>query len=338
MRTDRIAKLLKEWEPAIAKAFLEAVKQVRSEVRFADLVKALKAGDVEGAIRLVGLDPVQFRILDRIIEQAFEAGGQDAALSMRVVRGPLGLRIVPRFDHRAPGGQAWLRTHTTDLIRQITDDQRVLIRQHLAPLRSAGDPMITGDTPQKLALDLVGRVNRATGAREGGVLGLTSQQAEWARNYAREIAGVPDAAALTRKLRDRRYDAAVRRAIRDGKPIPADVQERMVAAYRNRALRLRANTIAQNEASTVLHQSAIEAWDQAIARGVVDESRVRRFWITAGDDHVRPMHQAVPKMNAEGVGLHAPFQTPKGPAMHPGWEFDKGCRCRERIRLVERRP
>ena len=183
MRTDRIAKLLKEWEPAIAKAFLEAVKQVRSEVRFADLVKALKAGDVEGAIRLVGLDPVQFRILDRIIEQAFEAGGQDAALSMRVVRGPLGLRIVPRFDHRAPGGQAWLRTHTTDLIRQITDDQRVLIRQHLAPLRSAGDPMITGDTPQKLALDLVGRVNRATGAREGGVLGFRCcKQAEESAN------------------------------------------------------------------------------------------------------------------------------------------------------------
>jgi hypothetical protein len=109
----------------------------------------------------------------------------------------------------------------------------------------------------------------------------------------------------------------------------------MVAAYRNRTLRMRAETIALNEASTALHASQIEAWEQAIARGAVSESNVRRFWITPGDDHVRPSHRMVPGMNKEGVGLHQPFQTPKGPTMQPGWSFDPGCRCRVRVRVLE---
>lgn len=331
MRIDRLAKLIEDWEPEIAEAFLSAVREITSGVRFSDLVAAIRAGDVEGAIRLVGLDPVQFRALDRIIEQAFEAGGVGTADGMR---GPLGLRIAPRFDFRAPEAQAWLRAHTVDLISQITDDQRVLIRQVLAPLRSPLDPMVTGDTPQKLALDLVGRVNRATNAREGGILGLTSQQARWATNYAREVAN-SDPAALTRLLRDRRYDATIRKAIRTGQPVPADMQARMVEAYRSRALKRRAETIALNEASEVLHRAQQEAWDQVIGNGVVAETRVKRFWITVGDDRVRPTHAAVPGMNKEGVGLKAPFQTPKGPTMNPGWRFDPGCRCRVRIRLAD---
>jgi hypothetical protein len=54
--------------------------------------------------------------------------------------------------------QSFLQSHTTNLIRQITEDQRQVIRDVLAPLRNplGPDPMLTGDTPQKLALDLVG--------------------------------------------------------------------------------------------------------------------------------------------------------------------------------------
>lgn len=333
-RIERIEALMAKWEPAVRKAFIEAVKTLRDRVRLTDLIPLLKAGDVEGAIRLVGLDPAAFRVLDRAIEATFEAGGLDATDGIRVVRGPLGLRIDPLFDMRAPSVQAWLTQHTTDLIRQITDDQREMIRATLAPLRSGLDPMLTGETPQKLALDLVGKISRVSGRREGGVLGLDSQKAEWARAYADELANA-DPKALTRKLRDRRFDGTVRKAIKTETPIPADKREAMVAAYRNRALLLRANSIALNEASTALHQAQVEAWDQAVARGVVAESAVRRFWIVTPDDHVRPSHRAVPAMNKDGVRLHEPFQTPKGPTMQPGWSFDPGCRCRVRVRVVE---
>ena len=141
--------------------------------------------------------------------------------------------------------------------------------------------------------------------------------------------------ALTRKLRDRRFDRTVQKAIREGKPIPAETRQAMAAAYRNRALRFRAESIAGNEAGLALQEAQDEAWRQAIARGAVQEQDVRRFWVTAGDDRVRPTHRAVPGMNKAGVGLREPFQTPKGPAMQPGWSFDPGCRCRTLIRIVE---
>jgi hypothetical protein len=337
---DRIERLMAEWEPKVRDAFIECFKAIRDAASIRQITALLKAGDIEGAIRAVGMDPAQFRALDLILERMFEAGGIDASSAIKVVRGPLGLRIAPLFDLRAPRVTTWLRDHTTDLIRQITDDQRLLIRQALAPLATGLDPMLTGDTPQKLALDLVGRVSAVTGRREGGLLGLTTQQATWARNYEIELGDVeakaaPDANALTRKLRDKRFDRTVAKAIRDGQPIPEKTREAMVAAYRNRALRYRAETIALNEASTGLHASQIEAWDQAIERGAAVETKVRRFWITAGDDHVRRMHAAVPGMNKDGVRLHGMFETPKGPTMQPGWQFDPGCRCGVRVRIVE---
>jgi hypothetical protein len=335
---DRIEELMKTWEPKIRDAVLVAIRTIRDRVVLSDLVALLRRGDVEGAIRYVGLEPAAFRPVGSVLEQGYEAGGVDATLQIKPRMGPLGVRIAAVFDVKAPGAEAFLRNYTANLITQISDETRAAVRQVLAPLQSGQDPMLTGNTPEKLALDLVGRINRATGHREGGILGLTREQAAWGANYEAELTGVPKASALTRKLRDQRFDPAVRRAIAADQPIPAKTRQAMIAAYRNRTLRMRANTIAVNEASTIMHSSQVEAWDQAIRRGAATESQVRRFWITAGDDRVRPSHAAVPGMNPEGVGLHAAFNTPKGPTMQPGWAFDPGCRCRVRVRVVEEPP
>lgn len=328
---DRIERLLKDWEPQIKAAFLESVKTIRDRVVLADLVRALKAGNIEAALSIVGIEPVNFRPLAATLERFFEAAGIDATVGVNQGRG-VGLAI---FDVRAPRADNWIRTHATQLITQITEDQRQMVREALSPLRLGGDQLLTGDTPQKLALDLVGRVSTVTRRREGGVLGLNAEQAKWAQSYADSLADVPKADALTRKLRDKRFDRTVAKAIREGTPIPAKTREAMVEAYRNRALRLRAETIALNEASEVAHEAQVEAWRQAVGRGVVAEAAVKRFWLDAEDSHVRPWHREVKKMNPNGVGLEQPFATPKGPTMQPGWRFDPGCRCRVRVRVVD---
>ncbi len=326
---DRIERLLKDWEPRIKAAFIESVKAIRDRVVLADLVKALKAVNIEAALRIVGIEPVNFRPLAATLERFFEAAGIDATVGVNQGRG-VGLAI---FDVRTPRADNWIRTYATQLITQITEDQRQMVREALSPLRLGGDQLLTGDTPQKLALDLVGRVSTVTRRREGGVLGLNAEQARWARSYE-DALEKPTAALLERKLRDKRFDRTVAKAIRDGTPITAKTREAMAAAYRNRALRLRAETIALNEASEVAHEAQVEAWRQAVGRGVVQESAVRRFWVTAGDDDVRRTHREVPSLNKDGVGLEQPFQTYKGPVMQPGWRFDAGCRCRVRVRVI----
>jgi|GEM_PF-3571104 hypothetical protein len=329
---DRIERLMATWEPRIAAAFRLSIQGIRNKVVIAQLVEALKAGDVERAVRLIGIEPVRFRPLAAVLEAFFEAAGMDTTVSINVGPG-VGLAI---FDVRDPPADNWLRTHATELITRISDEQRDMVREALRPLRLGVDPMLSMQTPQKLALDLVGRISSVTRQREGGMIGLNAEQAKWARNYAAELAeSPPNPGALERKLRDKRFDRTIAKAIREERSLTDEQRQAMVFAYRNRALRLRGETIALNEASEVAHNAQVEAWKQAITRGVVKEDSVRRFWITAGDDQVRPTHREVPGLNAAGVRLDQPFQTYKGPVMQPGWRFDPGCRCRVRVRVVE---
>ncbi len=157
-----------------------------------------------------------------------------------------------------------------------------MIRNHLV----AG--MEAGLNPRTVALDLVGRVD-LRGVRSGGVIGLTDTQAGWVRNFANELATDP-AAALTRKLRDKRFDRAILKAIEDDKEIPADLRQKMVTAYANRALRLRAESIARTEAIASLHNAQGIAMEQAFANDAVDPSAVTQIWHTAHDNRVRDTH------------------------------------------------
>lgn len=328
---DPLEKLIPILEQSVQRGFFTSVRRWRDSVSYRALVDALKAGDVYAALRALSPIDAHFRPLGAAIEQGYETTGHDVTVEVLRQR-PVGIRIAPVFDVRAPGADIWLRSHTADLIRQITADQRALIETALAPLRSGEDRLMTGETPEKIALDLVGRVNKHTGSREGGILGLTTQQAQWAANYETELDAL-DPKALTRNLRDKRFDGTIRKAIASGQPIPEDKRQAMVAAYRNRTLRYRAETISKNEADQVAIEAQQEAWKQAIGRGVVQADQLARYWLTVGDDRVRPTHAAIPGMNKAGVGLNEPFQTPKGPTLQPGWQFDAGCRCRVRIRV-----
>jgi hypothetical protein len=62
-------------------------------------------------------------------------------------------------------------------ITEIVADQKTAVRNFL----EAG--LAEGANPRTTALDLVGRISGASGKREGGVIGLTSSQEGWVRNY-----------------------------------------------------------------------------------------------------------------------------------------------------------
>lgn len=303
MPANRFDHLIDEWDPRLRKAFLDGVYRLRDRAQINAIAERLERGDVEGALRGVGIDPTSFRNLDKTIGEAFEAGGEFTARQFPAVR-QAGLRTIIQFNIRNASSERWLREYSGALIREVVDDQRFMVRQIL----TAG--MVDGINPRSVALDLVGRVNPATGRREGGIIGLTSTQAQWVRNYEAELRDPASyGAALTRKLRDKRFDAAINKAIRTGEPIPAATRDAMVRNYRNRALRYRAETIARTEAMRSLHAAQDEAINQAVESGAFTRDQVKLIWRTARDKRVRDTHWI---MHGDEVGLGEAFITGSG--------------------------
>ncbi|MGB6080220.1 MAG: phage minor head protein [Xanthobacteraceae bacterium] len=309
MASNRFDQLIDAWEPQLRKAFLDAVYAMRGRADIAQITAMLERRDVEGALKAVGLDPASFRLLDRGIVNAFEAGALATETIIPVLRGADGFRTVFQFNIRNPAAETWLRTYSSTLVRDIVDDQRAMIRSYLQ------SGLAQGANPRTTAHDLVGRINKATGKREGGVIGLTSTQEQWLRNYEAELSSENPLSALNRKLRDARFDASVRKAAESGKPIPEALKAKMVTAYRNRALRLRAESIARSETITSLHTAQDQAIEQAIASGAIDREAVTFKWRSAKDKRVREAHR---NLDGETAKYGEAFQSDLGPIRYPG--------------------
>lgn len=308
----RLESLVAEYEPRMQAAFLEAVDDIRSRAEIGRIIERLERRDIEGALRAVHLDPAAFRSLDNAISAAFNGGGAATTRGLPLLREPGGGQLVIRFDARNLRAEQWLRDHSSRLITGIVDDQRSAIRQAL----TAG--MEAGKNPRSTALDVVGRINRVTGRREGGIIGLTARQEQFSRNYMSELLSGDPARmrnALDRARRDKRFDRTVLKAIREGRPVDAETASRMVARYHDRLLMLRGETIARTETMAALNESQMEAMRQAVEGGV-DASTIVKVWRSASDNRVRHTHQA---MHGQEVGLEGRFQSPSGALlMYPG--------------------
>lgn len=308
-RANRFDQLIDAWEPVLKRAFLDSISNLRDAAQIDQIVRMLENNDVGGALRAVGIDPVAFRPFDKSITAAFEAGGEATAAIVPVTRDAAGFRSVFQFAIRNPEAENWLRSYSGGLISDIVDDQRTAVRNFLSAR------LQEGANPRTTALDLVGRIAKETGRREGGVIGLTSSQEEWVRNYSAELASDNPKAALSRNLRDKRFDRAVVRAANEGRALTAAEIEPMTRAYRNRALRYRAETIARKETITALHTAQEMALDQATAAGGVDAENIMMVWHSAHDDRVRAAHRDLDGKRVKRGGY---FQSSLGPIRYPG--------------------
>lgn len=283
----------------------------------------LEERNVEGAIRAVGLNPALFRPMDAAISNAFEAAGNMTASSIPELTTPDGFRTVFRFNIRNPIAEAWLSDWAGTKITAIIEDQKIAIRETLVY------SLERGMNPRAAALSIVGRVG-SSGAREGGIIGLTSSQAQWVRNYLEELQSDNPERALSRMLRDRRFDSVVRRYADANEPIPADLIEDMVIKYENRALRYRAEAIARTEVMTALHEAQQQSIEQALEAGAIPPEALGFIWRTARDNRVRDIHDvmegqqvAFGEMFVDGDGNQ--LEYPGDPNAPP--ETTINCRC-----------
>lgn len=298
--------LLTRYGREIADAFMAAISDLATAADLQRLIAAVQAGNLDAAIAALNIEAAAYGPVLETIRGGYVASGTLAT-------GYFPARVVVRFDVRNPRAERWLVEESSRLVREIMDDQRVAVRQALA----AG--MERGENPRTTALDIVGRIDRATGKREGGILGLTSTQEEWARTARTELASGDPALLknyLDRKRRDKRFDRAVQKAIETGEPVPAETVGRAARQYRNRLLALRGETIGRAESLTALRAAKHEAYLQAVERGEIAEADVRRIWRDSSDLRVRHTHR---RLDGDSVGLRQAFVSPSGARlMFPG--------------------
>lgn len=167
-----------------------------------------------------------------------------------------------------------------------------------------------GRNPRATALDIVGRLNRATGRREGGILGLNSAQTDAVIRARQELLSGDPAQLrnyLTRARRDKRFDRIINKAIRDGKPVARADVDAITGRYKDRLLQLRGETIARTETLAGLNAGKEESIRQLIEAGKVQRTQVKKIWRATGDDRTRDSHMA---LNGAEIGIDEAFTSP----------------------------
>lgn len=320
----------------VAEAFMAAIRDLTRNAQVQRVIAAMERGDLQSALDALHLNRAAFQPLEAKLTEAFTAGGQGAVASM-----PAAVSIGLRFD---PGNQraaAIIRERAARLITGLIDTEIEQARAFLA------DGMASGAGPRSVALDLVGRISRATGHREGGLIGLSGPLRDYVATARAELASTDPVLLrnyLTRKQRDRRYDRAVTRAIETGKPIPAETARAAITRYSARLVRLRGEVIARTEGLPAIRAAKHEAFQQLADDGRVDVMDIVRGWSTTTDGRERDTHGA---MNRQEVrGLDAPFVSPSGARFRFPGDTSLGapakeivaCRCDEFIAIRRRWP
>lgn len=312
----------------VTAAFRKAIENISSNVILKVVTERLEAGDIQGAMDAIQVDGNAFGVLERALQDAFADGGDSLLGELPKLRMPNGPAVVWQFSIRNPSAEALLKEQSSNLITRIVNDQKTAIRAALVSGLEAGK------NPTATALDIVGRVDRKTGKRTGGIVGLTSKQEEWQRNYAKELAS-NDAEdlrhALTRGLRDKRFDSAIKKAIASEKPIPAATRAKMLVAYRNRSLKYRGDVVGRTETLAALSNARQNAIQQQVESGKIQAGEVTKVWDATGDARTRDTHKA---MEGQRQGFNGAFISPSGAVLRyphdpqaPASETVQ-CRCR----------
>lgn len=298
--------LLAKSEPNVRRAFLDAIAGLRDGVVLRVVVENLERGNIEGAIAALNLDADAFGRFEQVMLETYNAGGQAFTGNLPRVTDPQGNRVIFRWGVRNLPAEQELRQHSATLVNGIVQEQRDGIREVLV------EGLSRGDNPWVSARKVTGRINRATGRREGGIIGLTGQQMEWMQNAEAELASGDPAVMrryFDRKMRDKRFDRTVAKAIRDEKPVATADLRKIVARYNDRQLDYRGKVLARHETLAALATARHDAIRQQVEAGKIDAADVTFEWQHTPRPNNRDQHLA---MSGQKVKFGQPFIAPDG--------------------------
>jgi len=324
-------------EPKIRDAFHDGIDKVARKIKVEDLAAGLEYGSSEGAVSQIEIDLEDFEPMRAATAAGVGAGGKETVKALPAVMRK-GQRVKISFDPGSRRAVAAVDNLHTSKIREVRNSTREAIRNHLR------HGLEFGKNPRTIAREIRGRYDYAAKRYRGGIIGLTEHQEGWVANAERQLrSGDPKEMRryLGRKLRDRRHDRTILKAINEGTPIPEKTVQDATYSYRRRAIAYRAETIARDQSLSALSLGQDLALDQNIDGGAFNERDVLQLWVHSGDARVRDTHAAVPAMNPGGVRRGDFFETPLGPLKRPRDQNSPGsvrenviqCRCSLSIRI-----
>lgn len=204
------------------------------------------------------------------------------------------------FNVLNPDVVTGIRTLDSRVLRTLTEATRETVRAFVE------NGLRDGVNPRTIA----------RGIRD--VVGLAPNQLQAVDNF-RAMLEAGDPEALTRELRDRRFDGTIRKAFA-GEGLSAEQVDRMTEQYRKRFIAFNAETNARTAALDAQKLGQELSWQDAVDRGDIDGARLFKRWSTTLDGRERPEHHA---MHGEVVRHDEYFSNGE---MTPG-ESTFNCRC-----------
>lgn len=280
-------------ERQLSQSFEKAIRSIRDNVAYGALRDAIARGDYDGALRSVDVDDAAFDPLRGLILQAYAEGGVNATTG---VKWP----VAVRWNSATPQAESFARYKVGGDITKITDDTRAAVRWII------GDGIAFGRSPNRIALDIAGRV-QSNGSRSGGIVGLNEQQTKWVADMRVKLGGVPDWPSIKANTRrDHRFDAMIERAYRNGATLTSAQIDRISGRYSDRLLYSRGLAIARTERGAAINMGTIEGYRQAAAKVGIPEDALIKEWRHNGmHKNERVTHVAADKTRV--VGLNTPF-------------------------------
>lgn len=288
-----------------------------------DLLRVLVGEeDLERLIREAGLDRVLTETLDdATLERAF--GSFRKELQRAIERATIWrVNEIPgepptiAFDVLSPNTIDAVKQLDSRVMRTLKDDVREGFRQ--AVQRGLEE----------------GKNPRVVARRSREMLGLAPKQEAAVANFRRMLEE-GDREALSRELRDKRFDRTLDKALgAKGTGLSEEQIEKMVGAYRRKMVAFNAETNARTAALGAQKRGNRLGWERMVEEGRIDATRIRRRWQNVGDSRVRPLHQDPPEgVNGEVVGFYEEYSTGE---LIPG-EETYNCRCVEIFYVVQDR-
>lgn len=331
------AQLIADLEPEIRRAFMASVVDLQANVNWQALLDSLTRQNVAEAIAALNIDPAAWNEYSQVMTAGYAKSG--AATAAQIRRSGIG-GVGIRFNASNLRAEQWIRDHIGTRITNLSNEQVKAARETIL----AGYQR--GDHPNRIALDLAGRVQG--GQRSGGIIGLDGPRAARYNNVnagMRSPEGVQslvvrrsDGTLSVRYKVNKSTSERIIRAYRAGTAVPEKQRILSENQYKNALTRERAETIASTEAGEAVMGARQEEWRQlAESQGLTTDDIIKTWQHRRGaSEHHRPDHLAM--SGTEVRGLNTPFEFADAQMQHAhdpagGAKHNINCGCDTEYRL-----